>query len=210
MYIAQIHTFVQALALCCLMLPVYTDTTTDKQDGTVVQQDFKRYKFLYFAFEKCGSHAMQISQSGKVLVRQGHNVTFLIGSDGPRMPKTSDADLFSFAVFKSEYTAEARRQEFRKVSSVSLSGGFASFWGLAAITYRGIVSGKPFFINMLLEECDALLADKKTIEELRLAKFDMLVADDYSGCGPILAEALDIPFVECANWGASPGEYGLL
>ena len=210
MYLARIDTFLQAFALCCLLLPVYTDTKTDGQDGTVVQQDAKRYKFLYFAFEKLGSHGMYISQSGKVLARQGHSVTFLLGSDGPRMPKTSDADVFSFAVFKSEYTAEARREEFRRVSRVSLSGGLASFWGLAALTYRGIVSGKPLVMNMLLEECDALLADKKTIEELRRAKFDMLVADDYSRCGPILAEALDIPFVECANWGASPGEYGLL
>ncbi|XP_022091899.1 UDP-glucuronosyltransferase 2C1-like [Acanthaster planci] len=174
------------------------------------KQDFKKYKFLYYSFEKLGSHGMQLSQSGKVLARQGHDVFFLVGSDGPRAPKTNDNDLFSFIFFQSNYTTEGRRDVFRELSHYSLSGELSSAAGIARLILRTLRTGKPLVIYLLIDECDALLRDEKTMARLRREQFDMMVADDFSLCNAIVAEALDIPFVQLANWCAMPDKYGPL
>ncbi|XP_038054871.1 UDP-glucuronosyltransferase-like [Patiria miniata] len=203
MHSIHFSTFLPLLLICFLAAPLRTDSQE-------LEQDSKKYKFLYYAFEKIGSHGQQVSQSGKVLAQQGHSVSFLTGSDGPRDPKTNDNDFFSFIFYKSDYTTESRRDVFRELSRFSMTGELSSMSGIARLIYRTFVTGKPLVIQLIIDECDALLGDSDTMERLRSERFDMLVADDFSFCNAIVAEALDIPFVNCANWGAMPDKYGRL
>ncbi|XP_038050212.1 UDP-glucuronosyltransferase 2C1-like [Patiria miniata] len=168
--------------------------------------DSKKYKFLYFASILGGSHYVVMCRSGRALVQQGHRVVSLVGSSNSNRSWQRDADVFSFVVFNSTYTKQNRTDVMDNVSKVILQGHHSDFFG--PFLNSANLSGRLSAMDMWLQECDDLLGDSITMERLRKEKFDMLVTDDTAACGPLLAQALDIPFVHNSVFFAIPSKHG--
>ena len=166
-----------------------------------------KYKLLYYPIDRAGSHYMHLSKSASALVRQGHHVTFLFSSSQPTWRQKTDADLFSSVVFNSRYTYaefyEALQHEF--VRPLIIEGRHGPFFIVSLLI--DAVSGNRA-VDILIKQCDDLLGDMGTIESLRTERFDMLVGDCALLCQPLLAQTLDIPFVQSSNLPILPVWHG--
>ncbi|XP_022083211.1 UDP-glucuronosyltransferase 2B17-like [Acanthaster planci] len=162
--------------------------------GEQTAQASKRYKFLYFVSPLEGSHYLALSMSGKELVKQGHKVVSLVSSSNSRRLQTADAD-FSVVVFNSSYTREKRAAVMEKIGKVLATGAMRGFFGHLECGIKGNLAGELNVAKMWLRECDDLLGDNATMRRLRQERFDMMVADDSVRCIPLLAQALNIPFI---------------
>ncbi|XP_022082965.1 UDP-glucuronosyltransferase 2B31-like [Acanthaster planci] len=170
--------------------------------------DSKRYKFLYFISTVEGSHYSSFSISGKELVKQGHKVISLVSSSNSRRLQTADPD-FSVVVFNSSYTPEKRAAVMEKIGKVIATGAMRGFFCHLESFMKGNLDGELNLGAMWLRECDDLLGDNATMRRLRQERFDMMVADDTVPCVPLLAQALDIPFVYCSAISPIPSKNGV-
>ncbi|XP_022111485.1 UDP-glucuronosyltransferase 2B7-like isoform X2 [Acanthaster planci] len=152
----------------------------------------EKYKFLYFASIVAGSHYINLVESGRALARKGHHVVSVVSSSNPTSLVQKDADL-SLVVFNSSYTKQDRDTVNDNMSEAGLAGQL-NFLGFRWLLEKDM-RDKLKIRDMYLQECDDLFSDSATMKRLQEEKFDMLVGDDYIPCSPMLAQALDIPFV---------------
>ena len=172
-------------------------------------QASKRYKFLYYVSAIGGSHYPALSMSGKELVKQGHKVVSLVSSSNTRQLQTADADLFSVVVFNSSYTPEKRAAVMNNIGRLFAKGALRGFWSQLEYSVKGNLSGDLNIADMWLRECDDMLGDYATMRRLREERFDMMVADDHIACVPLLAQALNVPFVYNCVVHAVPSKHGM-
>ncbi|XP_038054712.1 UDP-glucuronosyltransferase 2B20-like [Patiria miniata] len=177
--------------------------TSSKRDDA---PDSKKYKFLYFASIIGGSHYVVLARSGRALVHQGHRVVSLVGSSNSNRSWQRDADVFSFVVFNSTYTKQNRTDVMDNLSKVIVKGRHNNFFG--PFLNSANLTGRLDLLSLFVQECDDLLGDSTAMERLRKEKFDMLVVDDMIPCGPLLAQALDIPFVHSSVFFVVPSKHG--
>ncbi|XP_038050655.1 UDP-glucuronosyltransferase 2B10-like [Patiria miniata] len=194
-------TILLLITSCMLMPPVYSTIGKDHLP------DPKTYKFLYFVSMAGGSHYPSLSMSAKELVRQGHKVVSLFSSSNPPQMHTADADIFTTVVFTSSYTPQRRADVMANIGKLFTTGALRTFWGPLIAGVRGDFK-EPSIADMWLRECDDLLGDAATMKRLREEKFDMLVADDHIPCIPLLAQALNIPFIYNCVVHAVPSKHG--
>ncbi|XP_022099575.1 UDP-glucuronosyltransferase-like [Acanthaster planci] len=183
-----------------LLSPVLT--TDEGRDAYAA----KKYKFLYFASITGQSHYISICKSGRALVRQGHRVVSLVSSSNSNSSWQKDADLFSFVVFNSSYTKQHRNEIVDNIGRVVVRGRHNSFWG--PFFNSANLAGRLNVVDMWLQECDDLLGGAATMGRLRGENFDMMVVDDMIPCGPLLAQALNIPFIHNSVFFAIPSKQG--
>ena len=183
-----------------LMRPAMTNDEESEARAT------KKYKFLLFASIVGGSHYVALSRSGRALAGQGHRVVSLVSSSNSNSSWERDADLFSFVIFNSSYTKENSTEHKENLGKVLVRGALNSFWG--PYINSANLTGRLNLMVMWLRECDDLFGDAATMARLRSEKFDMLVADDYIPCGPMLAQALGIPFIHNTVFFPIPSKHG--
>ncbi|XP_038046304.1 UDP-glucuronosyltransferase 2B10-like [Patiria miniata] len=192
------------LMTSCLLVPPVHSTT-----GEVEPPDSKKYTFLYFVSMIGGSHYPSLSMSGKELVRQGHRVVSLFSSSSPPQMHTADADIFTTVVYTSSVTPHHRADVMAHLGKLFATGVLTTFWGPLIAGVRGDIPDELSTGDMWLRECDDLLGDAATMKRLREEKFDMLVADGYIPCIPLLAQALNIPFIYNCAVHAVPSKHGM-
>ena len=191
------------LLSCSLLHPVHSHS--DKGDQSVST----KYKFLYFVSPVGASHYSSLAMSGKALAQQGHKVVSLVSSsNSAQMQRTQYADLFSIVVFNSSHTPQNRTDVFANLGRVFFKGVLNTFWGPVIAGLTGNLPEVVSMMDMFLRECDDLLGDSVTMKRLREEGFDMLVADDHFPCPPLLAQALDIPFIYSCVFHAVPSKHG--
>ncbi|XP_038053809.1 UDP-glucuronosyltransferase 2C1-like [Patiria miniata] len=172
-----------------------------------------KFKFLVYTGGEDGSHHMQTINVAKGLIRQGHSVTFLLSSSCTKWLHEGDAYLFNFIVYRSSLTTEEREAISEEFSVGVMTGELGSLAGFMKATLRGMIDGnrrrnRP--LNLLLNECDDLLGDAEAMHAIREGQFDMLIGDDMTGCNPLLANKLDIPFVLYGCTAVKPTKLQLL
>ncbi|XP_022098327.1 UDP-glucuronosyltransferase 2B17-like isoform X2 [Acanthaster planci] len=200
----KLVTILKLAVFCSLMASLHG---MDSQDSPPAS---KKYKFLYFVSMVGGSHFSSLTMSGKELVKQGHKVVSLVSSSNTRKLRTAYADLFSVVVFNSSYTPEKRDSVMENVGRVVATGALRGFWSqLGHGITDGSLTGDLNIGNMWLQECDDLLGDNATMQRLREERFDMMVADDHVPCPPLLAQALNIPFVFHSIVNPVPSKHGI-
>ncbi|XP_022099589.1 UDP-glucuronosyltransferase 2B20-like [Acanthaster planci] len=195
-----------AVLLVTLVLSSSLLSTASTHDEGGDAHATRQYRFLLFASITGGSHYIALCKSGRVLVRQGHRVVSLVSSSNSNSSWQKDADLFSFVVFNSTYTKQHRNEIVDNIGRVIVRGHHNSFWG--PYFHSANLTGRLSFVDMWLQECDDLLGDAATMERLRGENFDMLVVDDVIPCGPLLAQALNIPFIHNSVYFANPSKHG--
>ncbi|XP_038054099.1 UDP-glucuronosyltransferase 2B20-like [Patiria miniata] len=92
------------------------------------------------------------------------------------------------------------------ISKVIVKGHHNHFFG--PFLNSANLTGRLSFLDMFLQECDNLFGDSTAMKRLRKERFDMLVVDDMIPCGPLLAQALDIPFVHSSVFFVIPSKHG--
>ncbi|XP_022111301.1 UDP-glucuronosyltransferase 2B28-like, partial [Acanthaster planci] len=157
----------------------------------------KKYKFLLFGSITGGSHYLCLAKLGRALVRHGHGVVSLISTCNPSTLWENDVGLFPHVVFNSSYTKQDKADILFSLSSKSMKGFSANSEELSRVVRVA-----------LFRECDALFNDSATMKRLHEERFDMLIADDCIPCSPLLAQALDIPFVLNSVFFAIPTKHG--
>ncbi|XP_038050887.1 UDP-glucuronosyltransferase 2B31-like [Patiria miniata] len=195
-------TILLLITSCMLMPPVYSTIGKDQIP------DPKTYKFLYFVSMAGGSHYSSLSMSAKELVRQGHKVVSLFSSSNPRQMQMADAEIFTTVVYNSTITPHQRADVMANLGKLFTTGVLRTFWGPVIAVVRGDFLDDLGTADMWLRECDDLLGDAATMKRLREEKFDMLVADDHIPCIPLLAQALNIPFIYNCVVHAVPSKHG--
>ncbi|XP_038052982.1 UDP-glucuronosyltransferase 2B31-like [Patiria miniata] len=186
------------------VLPALTSDDAGNKPGA------DKYKFLYFASITGGSHYFNLVASGRVLARQGHRVVSLVSSSNPTSHWEKDSSLFSFVVFNSSWTKQNRSDATDSLSASVLTGSLNHFWGhllLDPVTRRKLDADG--MMQMWRDECADLFADSASMKRLREEKFDMLVGDEFIACSPMLAQALDIPFVLNSVFFAIPSRHAM-
>ena len=169
--------------------------------------DEDKYRFLYFASLVGGSHYINLVESGRSLARQGHHVVFLVSSSNPTSLWQKDAELSSVLVFNSSYTKQNRTFVIDSAVEVVLTGRM-NFFGSELLLGKEGIEKVSLMPALLLQECDDLFSDSATMKRLQEERFDMLVGDDCISCVPMLAQALDIPFVLNSDTNAVPTKHG--
>ncbi|XP_038046307.1 UDP-glucuronosyltransferase 2B31-like [Patiria miniata] len=193
--------------LCLLLTSLEVISAMGGSDAkdSPAESPSEKFKFLYFGSIIGGSHYSALCKSGRELVRRhGHKVVSLISSSNT-IDWQKDGDLFSFVVFSSSYTKRDRAEVMESVSAVLVTGALAPVFGPVISGVWNDLSGVA---EMWLRECDVLLGDAKTMDILREERFDMLVADDTVPCSPLLAQALEIPFVLNSFMSVVPTKHG--
>ncbi len=185
-----------AALLFCLI------NTTVITYGEAVSRAPKKFKYLFFPFEITGSHYMHMRQTGKALVRKGHDVTFLISSSqsASHSEQKSPSDPFSFLSFPSRHTEADRVEKWKDINRMALKGNLGvSLLDQVHIYIQASLNNQTFITDLIVDECDDLLGNLAFMDALREEKFDMVVGDNFWKCYVILAHALNVPFVKSGN-----------
>ena len=120
-----------------------------------------------------GSHFLCLVPVGKSLVKQGHNVTFLISEEYTHRAEDPElAKLFNFEIFHHHDPEYSTRGYFREVAELGFSGD------------GGVISfSKTFssFTQALKMTCESVLGDKDMMK--RFESLDAIVTDGGWPCG---------------------------
>ncbi len=190
------------VVVLCLLLVTPSSSNADS-----VNQPSKSYKILFLPLGRSGSHFRFFSQFGKVLARQGHQVTLLLVDSTSRGVHRGKDDWFSTVVYKSRFTDKDINDAVLEMTRQALRGERRDTFFLFKLISDSIFFGIPTFIDTIWSLCDDLLGDSDTIQTLLSEKFDMLVGDSNLLCSPLLAQRLDIPFVVGSNLPIQPAEH---
>ncbi|XP_022102115.1 UDP-glucuronosyltransferase 2B7-like [Acanthaster planci] len=166
----------------------------------------EKYNFLYLVSIIGNSHYFNLVESGRALARQGHHVVSLMSSSNPTSHWQKDADLLSVVVFNSSYTEQNKTSIYGDATKAMLTGQM-NFFGYEWFLEKDFRDRFKVVADMWLQECDDLFSDSATMKRLQEERFDMLVGDDCIPCVPMLAQALDIPFVLESNTFAVPTKH---
>ncbi|XP_022096338.1 UDP-glucuronosyltransferase 2B33-like [Acanthaster planci] len=183
------HTIFVVLLLGLFSLVIVPSLSSNEGNSPSAE----KYKFLLLGSITGGSRYLSLARSGRVLARQGHRVVSVVSSSIPTHIWQNDVGVLSIVVFNSSYAKHNRTDVLDNISRVALEGRLHTFFG--PLLNGKDLEGKLDFMTMLVQECDDLLGNSATMKRLHEERFDMLVADDVTPCGPLLAQALDIPFI---------------
>ena len=164
-----------------------------------------------------GSHFYTGSIIAETLVKRGHNVTFLISDVFGHRANSSLAELFKFEMFPSTISKSDMRKGLASYGSSSLKGeltgiwGFLKLWLFASDVANDRGGSKSIGINSFFAaECNSLLSDGSLMKRLQNAKFDVVVGDVLCPCYILLAQMLNLRYVNVMNGLIMPMAHGRL
>ncbi|XP_006896878.1 PREDICTED: UDP-glucuronosyltransferase 2A3 isoform X1 [Elephantulus edwardii] len=139
-----------------------------------------------------GSHWLNIKIIIDELIKKEHNVTVLVASGA----------LFITPTKKSSLTFEVYKVSFGKEKVEGVIKSFVLTWlenrpspSTIWTFYQEMAKVIEDFHMISREICDGVLQNPKLMEELKKAKFEVLVSDPVFPCGDIVALKLGIPFM---------------
>ena len=128
-------------------------------------------------------HIQVLSTLTNKLVKLGHNVTLLSGSQ-TCTKKFAASNASQIIYYRSPYDTVSAKftQEMADVKfhEYSLDEQQKMFWG---------------FYDSLAADCRALLSDNNLFSELQSSHFDLLIGDATTPCDIFIANVLDIPWI---------------
>ncbi|XP_038070118.1 UDP-glucuronosyltransferase 2C1-like [Patiria miniata] len=168
-----------------------------------------------------GSHFYTGSVIAETLVKRGHKVTFVISDAFGYRANSSLAELFDFEVYPSTVSRSQMREGLVAFGETSLRGEQSSTWAWLKLWMSGALkaegtgrilnTAKSFGINEFFAgECDSALSDNAMMERLRSAKFDIVVGDIMYPCFILIAQKLNLRYVNVMNGIIMPMAHGRL
>ena len=158
-----------------------------------------------------GSHFYTGSIIAETLVRRGHKVTFIISDAFGDRANSSLAELFNFEVFPSTISRSQMRKGLASHGASSIKGERASTWEWLKMWIPQEQAGGFKGINTFFAaECDSALSDFDMMKRLRDAKFDIVVGDVLYPCFILIAQKLNLRYVNVMNGIIVPMAHGRL
>ncbi|XP_022096172.1 UDP-glucuronosyltransferase 2C1-like [Acanthaster planci] len=151
-----------------------------------------------------GSHFYTGTIIAETLVQRGHRVTFVISDVFGYQANSSLAKLFDFEVYPSTIPRSQMRENLAALGSSSLRGERSSSWDwLKMWVYggtKGASTGPAIGVNTFFAgECDSALSDSAMMDRLRAAQFDIVVGDVLYPCFILIAQKLNLRYVNVMN-----------
>lgn len=161
-----------------------------------------------------GSHFYTGSIIAETLVKRGHSVTFLISDVFGHRASGNLADMFTFEKFSSTVSVSDMHEGLALFGSSSVEGEFTGAWGwfkLWLLNTAGTNSIQSLSINSFFaDECNATLSDDALMGRLRNAHFDIVVGDVMYPCYLLIAQKLNLRYVNVMNGIIMPMAHGRL
>ncbi|XP_071803335.1 UDP-glucuronosyltransferase 2C1-like [Asterias amurensis] len=161
-----------------------------------------------------GSHFYTGSIIAETLVKRGHSVTFLISDVFGHRTNSSLADIFTFETFSSTVSVSDMQKGLAAFGSSSVKGELTGTWGwlkLWLLNTAGTDGAKSLSVNSYFAaECNATLSDDALMGRLRNAHFDIIVGDVMYPCYILIAQKLNLRYVNVMNGLIMPMAHGRL
>ncbi len=161
-----------------------------------------------------GSRFYTGSVIAETLVERGHSVTFLISDVFGHRSKSSLADIFTFEKFSSTVSVSDMQKGLASFGSSSVKGELTGTWSwlkLWLLNTAGTDGAKSLSVNAFFAaECNATLSDDALMGRLRDAQFDIIVGDVMYPCYILIAQKLNLRYVNVMNGLIMPMAHGRL
>ncbi|XP_043826243.1 UDP-glucuronosyltransferase 2A3-like isoform X6 [Dromiciops gliroides] len=158
-----------------------------------------------FGFGSCGkvlvwpmaySHWMNMKIILEELSKRGHTVTVLMPSDLPLVGPTETSELnyenFPVPQTREETMSRVETSLGKIINKINSLSHWERLWDLLGFFNYFILFGKS--------RCENVVFNQTFMEKLHTTGYDVLFTDAVLPCGDLIAEMLEIPFINSVRW----------